>query len=116
MLMRNHREIQNPGRGGKRKGAGRKPDAFKEECSRLCSSDQFFKWAKRVIDGDCIVPRTLKDDVIHTEANVTEMVYLWEKLSAYGYGKPMQGIEMTGANGGPLEIKMVVYAKDNHPS
>jgi hypothetical protein len=98
------------GRGGRRKGAGRKPDEFKAECARLASKKEFFAWAESVFDGEMVVPRMTKEGVVRTEADVHERGYLWEKLAAYGYNKPPQAVEVTGKDGGPLNIELVKYA------
>ena len=89
-------ELRNGGvrsnRGGKREGAGGKPDLFKAKCRNVIDTPAFWKWAKRVFEGDKVVPHATKDGVEYTEADVHERVHLWEKLAGYGFGKPSQEI------------------------
>ncbi len=75
--------------GGPRRGSGRKAESFRTRCAELALSPKFFAFAKKVFDREQVEPRLTKDgDVIYLEASVGDMVYLWEKLSAYGFGKP----------------------------
>lgn len=84
-------------KGGKREGSGRKPSEFLAECKRLASSPKFLSWAEGVLSGKPVEPKaTLGGTVIKVEATVGDKVYLWEKLAAYGFGKPSQPIEVSG--------------------
>jgi hypothetical protein len=74
--------------GGFREGAGRKPEWFKNKCAQLASSRAFFSFAIKVFKGQNVEPRVTRTGIIYTEASVGDKVYLWEKLSAYAYGKP----------------------------
>lgn len=79
--------------GGYRKNAGRKTDEFKKKCAELCGSPRFFSWAKKVFDGDDVEPRIDGGRVIMIPASVDSRMHLWEKLAAYGFGKPSQNFE-----------------------
>lgn len=79
------------GHGGFRRNAGRKAEGFRKKCAELAISPKFFSFAKQVFDRDKVEPRLTKDgEVVYLEASVGDMVYLWEKLAAYGFGKPME--------------------------
>lgn len=79
-----------PGRGGKRKGAGRKSKGFKLLdagfiADWFTSDFQRIKWKRLLDDEDSkVVADTMK--------------YLTDRI----YGKPIQGIAHTGAHGGPI--------------
>lgn len=75
--------------GGARRNAGRKSDGFRKKCATLADSPQFFAWAKKVFDGEAVDCRLTKDgEKVYLEASTGDRVYLWEKLAAYGFGKP----------------------------
>lgn len=77
--------------GGAREGAGRKPDWFREKCATLASSPKFFEFAEKVFNGDLVEPKITKEGRgIYMEASVSSKIYLWEKLAAYGFGKPTE--------------------------
>ena len=82
------------GKGGARPNSGPKDTLFKQECARLVSSPKFFRWAERVFDGESVAPHVSEGEVIYTEATVGERAHLWEKLAAYGFGKPAQFIDL----------------------
>lgn len=99
------------GRGGKREGAGRKPDAFKQKCAELAENPKFFEWAKTVLEGDYQETKVTKEGaVINIPVSVYDRKELWKDLAAYGFGKPVQTTELTGENGGPLKVNLVKYA------
>lgn len=78
-------------KGGRREGAGRPPDEFKAKCQRLASSPKFFAWAEKVFNGEGVNPKTTIDGrVVLIEASPGDKIYLWEKLAAYGFGKPVE--------------------------
>lgn len=77
------------GWGGPRENSGRKAKAFRKVCSELANSPKFFEFAKKVFNREKLEPRVTKDgEVIYIEPSIGDMVYLWEKLAAYGFGKP----------------------------
>lgn len=78
------------GKGGARPGAGRKSPLFKIQCQQLSQSEDFFKFAREVFAGKSVVPQISEGEIINRPANATERVYLWEKITAYGQGKPTQ--------------------------
>ena len=81
-------------RGGKREGAGRKPDAFKAMCNRLINLPVFEKWAESVLRGEDVEPHVTDGIVTMAPASVNSRTYLWKTLAEYGQGKPVSMIEM----------------------
>ena len=64
---------------------------FQRKCAELAISPKFFAFAKSVFNRDKVEPRLTKDgEVVYLEASVGDMVYLWEKLASYGFGKPVE--------------------------
>ena len=85
----NKTKIVNKGHGGVRANSGRKAESFRKRCAELAGSPKFFSFAQKVFNREAVEPRLTKDgEVIYIEASVGDMVYLWEKLAAYGFGKP----------------------------
>jgi len=94
--------------GGARKGAGRKPSEFLEKCRSLAGSKEFMSWAEDVLSGEPVETKATMTGVVHVPASTGDRVYLWEKLAAYGFGKPMQSVELSGKDGGPITIAELV--------
>ena len=60
-------------------------------------SPKFFSFAKKVFDGEAVEERITKDgETIFIQASVGDRVYLWEKLAAYGFGKPASEMDISG--------------------
>lgn len=75
--------------GGARKNAGRKSDGFRKKCATLADSPKFFEWARQVFDGEAVDCRLDKNgQKVYLEVSTGDRVYLWEKLAAYGFGRP----------------------------
>lgn len=86
-----------PPRGGRREGAGRKPNAFRLKCRELANSEKYFEWAKGVIDGTILDQKMTKDGyVVELAVSVGDRKELWKDIAAYGEGKPIQGVEVSG--------------------
>jgi hypothetical protein len=94
--------------GGARKGAGRKPSEFLEKCRELAGSKKFLGWADDVLAGKPVETKATMTGVVKVPASTGDRVYLWEKLAAYGFGKPMQAVELSGKDGGPITIAELV--------
>ncbi len=95
--------------GGRRKNAGRKKLEFLEQCRKIASSPKFLSWAKKVIEYEPVVIKTMPDgSTIKTVADARDVTNLWEKMSAYGYGKPVQALEHSGHDGGPITLAELV--------
>lgn len=90
-----------PGTGGKRKGAGRKPDWFKEKCRKIATSDKVLKFLQSVVEGEPIEEkRTLLPSgqtiKVMESASVDARVKAWNALMDRGFGKPEQELQHTG--------------------
>ena len=96
--------------GGKREGAGRKPLEFLAKCRELAGSKKFLSWAEDVLSGEPVEVKATMTGVVNVPVSTGDRVYLWEKLAAYGFGKPMQAVEVSGNDGGPLSVTVVKYA------
>lgn len=80
-------------KGGAREGAGRKPSEFVAKCKEICSDPKFMKWAQDVLAGKPVEPKaTISGAVVKIEASTGDKMYVWEKLAAYGFGKPVQPV------------------------
>jgi hypothetical protein len=97
-----------PGTGGKREGSGRKPSEFLAKCRELAGSKEFLSWAADVLSGEPVETKATMTGVVKVPASTGDRVYLWEKLAAYGFGKPMQAVELSGKDGGPITIAELV--------
>ncbi len=85
-----------PGTGGKRDGSGRKPSEFLAKCRDLAGSKEFLGWAHDVLVGKPVETKATMAGAVEVPASVGDRVYLWEKLAAYGFGKPSQPVEVSG--------------------
>lgn len=80
-----------PVHGGPRRGSGRKAEGFRNKCAELALSPKFFAFAASVFNRDKTEARLTKDgDVVYLEASTGDVVFLWDKLAAYGFGKPVE--------------------------
>ena len=85
-----------PGTGGKREGSGRKPSEFLAKCRELAGSKEFLGWAHDVLVGKPVETKATMTGVVKVPASTGDRTYLWEKLAAYGFGKPSQPVEVSG--------------------
>lgn len=90
------RKLPPPGTGGVRPNSGRKPSAFLEQCRALAGSPKFLKWAEDVLDGKLVDSKATMAGIVEVPASVSDRISLWEKLAAYGFGKPVQAVELSG--------------------
>lgn len=89
--------------GGKRNGAGRKPDEFKAIMAQLSSNDETIEYFKKVLDraddsDEFLVLQTGVQVPIKVDADT--WLKFWKEAAAYGQGKPSQPIEHSGEIGG----------------
>lgn len=96
-------------RGGARPGAGRKSSEFLSKCRQISNSPKFMAWARDVLEGKLVESKATNTGVVQVPASVGDRVYLWEKLAAYGFGKPMQSVELSGKDGGQLSVSVIRY-------
>lgn len=90
-----------PGVGGKRPGAGRKPDWFKKKCQKIATSDKVLKFLQSVVEGEPIEAKqkVLRNGEVKTvweSASVESRVKAWTALMDRGFGKPEQPVEHSG--------------------
>lgn len=108
--------------GGKREGAGRKPDWYKRECERLIRSNRLLERLGKLAAGKAIEVQTTqwvdgkkkkdgtpgpKVQKLITERHAAKFdtqIYAVDKLMERAWGKPRQEIEHIG---GALEIDIV---------
>lgn len=91
--------------GGKRKGAGRKTDAFIERCNRLANSPKFFAWAEQVLAGANVEPRmTAAGTVTYVPASTHDRKELWKDLAAYAKGKPATVVDVKNPGEGAVSL------------
>lgn len=91
--------------GGKREGAGRKPDWFKEKCAALASHEDVLDFLGRVVRGDPIEEKVLNKGStnpisVMVSASVDSRIHAWEKLCDRGFGKPTQELALPQGNKG----------------
>ncbi|RTL20749.1 MAG: hypothetical protein EKK55_17340 [Rhodocyclaceae bacterium] len=81
--------------GGVQPGQGRPPNVFRQMCQEICSSPQFFQFARDVFDDKPVSPKfTAAGEMKMAPASPMEKKALWEILAAYGYGKPIQPVDL----------------------
>lgn len=90
------RNCPPPGTGGAKPGAGRKTNEFIAQCAKLASSPKFLQWAADVLDGKPVETKSTMAGIVNVPASAGDRVYLWEKLAAYGFGKPAQPLNVEG--------------------
>lgn len=87
---RNGGKIRHGSKPGNTPGTGRTPEEFKRACQQLASSAERFALAKQVLDDPDTYPS------------------LWlgalKWATEHGYGKPKESVEVTGKDGGPIQI------------
>lgn len=98
-------------KGGPRENSGRKPDFFKRKCADLVSSPKWFAYCKSVLDGEEVVPQIYEGAIINRAATPIERMHMFEKLSAYGFGKPSDTVKLEGNSNEPLEIIIREHGK-----
>lgn len=100
--------------GGKRQGAGRKPDWFKQKCQEIGTNAKALKFLESVINGDPVEEKKLltagaKPIKVWESASVDARVRAWTAVMDRGFGKPPQAVELGGKDGEPLTIQIVNY-------
>lgn len=98
-----------PARGGKRKGAGRKPDWLKAKCANLIDRHKLIHFIVAVANGTETEPHVTKDgEVIECAASIHDRLRAVDMLLDRGYGKPMQSTTIDGS----LTVKTEQLAED----
>ena len=92
-------------KGGKRKGSGRKPNWFKEECLKRLRRPQVLGFIDKVIDGAAVDPHVTKEGIVRTEARPEARLDAIEFLRDTGMGKPASVLDV--GNGEQLFLGVV---------
>lgn len=82
-------KIRRGSKPGNTPGPGRPPNEFRDRMRSLTSRDDVEAYLERCINGE-FGPKFFLDALRYT--------------SDRGYGKPTQAVELTGAEGGPLDV------------
>lgn len=91
------------GHGGKRDGAGRKPNWLKERCQEIVERDKILEFLASVANGADVEQAVGGEgEVIRVPAAVRDRIKAAELLLDRGFGKAPQSMEVTGADGDPL--------------
>jgi hypothetical protein len=94
--------------GGARAGAGRKPSEFLEKCRQIASNPKYFAWAERVLADEPTEDRLIVvnnvPQIEKVRASAGEKDRVWSSLAAYGFGKPVQSVELSGEVSGRMVI------------
>ena len=94
------------GSGGKRKGAGRKPDLFRRRCAEFSNSATWWKFVREVFANEPIDPKMVGRETVLVRASVTDKTHLWEKIAAYGFDRP--AMRIADADGGNLSCGVIL--------
>lgn len=102
--------------GGKREGAGRKPDWLKTKCASLVDKHKLLEYLARVAAGEETEQRVVvvrEGNSAHTEIEEVkcsphDRMHAIEMLLERGYGKPVQGVEVGGKDGAPIAFDVVI--------
>lgn len=54
------------------------------------------QWALDTLQGKPTEQKATMNGIVNVPASTGDRVYLWEKLAAYGFGKPLQALEHSG--------------------
>jgi hypothetical protein len=91
--------------GGYRANAGRKPNWFKEKCSKILIKKSLVEFVGRVAAGEETEQRVtiVRDgseahtEVVEVKASIHDRLYAFEMLANWGVGKPQQSMELSGS-------------------
>jgi len=97
-------------KGGARPNTGPKPDEFKRKCAEIASSPEWMAYCKQVLSGEAVVEQIGENGNSFRSATPGERSHLFEKLAAYGFGKPTESVEISGQSGGPIKWTLEIVA------
>lgn len=97
--------------GGKREGAGRKPDWLKLRCQKLIDRHKLLDYLARVAAGKETEQRSTKDGAVTVEVSAHDRLHALEMLLDRGFGKASQ--PMMHDVGGTLEELLSKSWSDN---
>lgn len=96
------------GHGGKREGAGAKPNWLKEKCQELVESNGLLEFLVQVATGvDVEQAVGSEGEVIRVPASVRDRIKATELLLDRGFGKVPQALEHSGEVGGNQRMVLV---------
>ncbi len=87
------------GRGGRRPGAGRKPDKFKAKLRQIASSPAALKFLQDAIEGKEVDVRVVDKCQVQGPAPAATRAAIWESVHDRGFGKPVSLLEMKDEDG-----------------
>jgi hypothetical protein len=83
--------------GGKREGAGRKPDWLKEKCKKLIDRKKLLDYLARVAAGEETEERATKYGAVTVAVSAHDRMHAIELLMDRGFGKALQAVEHSGS-------------------
>ncbi len=96
-------------KGGRREGAGRKPDKFKKKLQKIVTSAKALKFLVDAINGEHVEPRVTQTGVIYVPASPHVRHAIWESLHDRGFGKPVDVLQMQDKDGKTSALPAVVF-------
>lgn len=102
--------------GGKREGAGRKPDWLKEKCRKLVDRKKLLEYVARVAAGEetervvIRLPGNGGSDVEEVPCSTKDRLHAFELLMDRGFGKAIQAVEHSGS----LVTSWKIVVEDPH--
>lgn len=106
-----------PARGGFRKGSGRKPDWLKAKCAELVDRNKLLEYLSRVASGEETEKVVVKSretwELEEIPCSTKDRIHATEVLLERGFGKAVQGLEVAGADGGPVTWLIKVQGVTN---
>lgn len=84
--------------GGKRKGAGRRPDWLKKKCCDLVDKNKLVEFLSRVADGsESFMALDKLGRAVEIGPEIKDRLRAVEMLLDRGFGKAIQGVEHSGS-------------------
>lgn len=100
-------------KGGFRPGAGRSQEWLKIKCQKLIEKHKLFEFLADVANGECIEYVRKQDGTkteLKTSCDIKDRMKAVEMLTDRGFGKSVQGVELTGKDGEKIEWSVMNYA------
>lgn len=83
--------------GGKRDGSGRKPDWLKEKCASLVDRNKILEFVADVAAGtETEIHYDKLGHAFEAACSIKDRLHASEILLERGFGKPVQGVELSG--------------------
>lgn len=95
--------------GGKRDGSGRKPDWLKEKCAKLVDVNKLMEFVSNVASGEeTEIHYDKMGHAFEASCSTKDRLHAVEILLERGFGKPVQGVELSGKEGAPAVFDVVI--------